>query len=134
MYVSSSSPDTTMYGIAADSTSHTISATRKNSTTEATSATPVAAWVSRARTISRFHVAWSTAAASARASAVAGNLGRIQREGGGAVALDGGVRPVQLPHPPRQPVVQLVVIARAGRMAGLAAADDQEALVGVGEV
>ena len=46
-----------MYGIASRSTSQTITATGMNSTTEAISATPVAACVSRARTMSRFHVA-----------------------------------------------------------------------------
>src|SRR6185436_342194 len=123
-----------MYGTAAASTSHTISATGKNRTTDETSATPVAAWVSPARTSSRFHVAWSTAAASASASAVAGKLARVQRQRGDAVALDRRVRPVQLPHPARQPVLDVVVVARARRVPGLTAADDQQALVRVGQV
>src|SRR5690242_17168662 len=123
-----------MYGTAAASTSHTISATGKNRTTDEISATPVAACVSPARTSKRFHVAWRTAAASARASAVAGKLGRVQRQGGDAVAVDRRVRPVQLPGPARQPVLDVVVVARARRMPGLTAADDQEALVRIGEV
>ncbi len=76
-----------------------------------------------ARTISRFHVACRTAAASARASAVAGNSGRVQRQHGDAVALDRRGGPVQLAHPACQPVLDLVVVRALGRVPGLAAAD-----------
>src|SRR3954447_3426301 len=134
MYVSSSSPETMMYGTAARSTSQTISATGKKSTTDEISATPVAACVSPARTMSRFHVAWSTAAASARTSAVVGKSVRIQRQDGDAIALDGGVGPVELAHPAREPVLDLVVVAARGGMPRLAPADDQQALVGIREV
>src|SRR3954464_1402246 len=123
-----------MYGIAARSTSQTIRATGKNSTTEAISTTPVAACVSRARTIRRFHVACRTAAASARASAAAGPLRGIQQERGCAVALDRGGRPVQAPHPAAEPVGHLVVVLGAGGVAGLAAAEHDQRLVRVGEV
>src|SRR5262245_54287723 len=68
-----------MNGQTLGSASQTIAATGANSTTDDTSATAVAASVSRARAISRFQIACRTAAPSASANAEAGMSTRGKR-------------------------------------------------------
>src|SRR5450432_234438 len=75
-YASSKTPEPARYGHTAPWAFQTTTATGANTTSAVTSATTVADSVSSARASSRFHTAWKHAAPRARASAVAGTLGR----------------------------------------------------------